>query len=144
MKTNYFKSIIPKEYLFDLLHKICRIENSNYVLNYCSYKSGLFNNLIQEFIQICKPYYLNNKQTYVTRELTYKSFLTVVRHICKINNIHYSHHIKYNKSEYEIVYIINTINTINTIESLSAISVPTIPLHIETIEPIETKTEDSI
>jgi hypothetical protein len=127
MKTNYFKSIIPKEYLFTLLHKICRIENLKYVLNYCSYKSGIFNNLIQEFISICKPYYLTNKQTYVTRELTYKSFLTVVRHICKTNNIQYNHHIKYNKSEYEIVYIINTssdsnISTTDNIETNTIIS----------------------
>jgi hypothetical protein len=107
MKTKYFKTPIPKEHLFSLLDRICKIEDSKYVLNYCSYKSGMFNDLIKPFFLLCSPYYLQNKQNYVSREITYKSFLTIVRHICKTNNIVYSHHIKYNKSEYEILYLIN-------------------------------------
>jgi len=57
-------------------------------------------------MQFCVPYYLKTKQIYATKEITYKSFLTVVRHICKTNHIPYTNKIKYNKSEYEIIYYI--------------------------------------
>lgn len=117
MKSNYFKSIIPADHLFGLLKIICSTENNEYMLNYCSYKSGMFNNVIAPFMESCLPYYLVNKQFYVTRPLNYKSFLTVVRHICKTNSINYRHKIKYNKSEYEIVYYIQKIDGDNHIST---------------------------
>lgn len=107
MKSKYFKEIIPANHLFGLLQRICKIEHNEFILNYCSYKSAIFYDLISPFMEICLPYYLSNKQSYVTKPLTYKSFLTVVRHICKTNGIFYRHQIKYNKSEYEIVYYIH-------------------------------------
>ena len=106
MKSNYFNQIIPKTHLYTLLNRICRIEQNTYILNYNSYKSGMFYDLISQFMQFCVPYYLKTKQIYATKEITYKSFLTVVRHICKTNHIPYTNKIKYNKSEYEIIYYI--------------------------------------
>jgi hypothetical protein len=125
MKSKYFKSVIPAENLFGLLKSICSTENNEYMLNYCSYKAGMFNNVIAPFMESCLPYYLVNKQVYITRPLTYKSFLTVVRHICKTNSINYRHKIKYNKSEYEIVYYIQKIELCKNI-STQTISLPQI------------------
>lgn len=110
MKTSYFKQNIPSTILFSLLKELCVVNNNCYVLNIYSFQRGTHNGMIQTFMSDCVPYYLENKQMYATKELTYKSFLTVVRHICKTNNIQYDRHIQYHHSTYQIVYNIHLLD----------------------------------
>lgn len=113
MKTNYFREPIPPTILFSLLTDLCMVNNKCFIIDMASYNNGLHKGVIQNFMEQCRPYYNPSKQFYTTNELTYKSFLTVVRHICKINSIHYSHHIQYCHSIYQIVYHIQTPDNIN-------------------------------
>jgi hypothetical protein len=106
MSTQIFKKDIPNEILFDLLENICMKNEKHYVLNTNSFKKGIFNESIHQFIEICKPYYHNSKKKYLEKKLTYNSFITIVRQICNYNKLTYTSQIKYNKSSYDIVYII--------------------------------------
>jgi hypothetical protein len=46
------------------------------------------------------------------KPLNYKSFITIIRQICKFNNIQYQNFIKYEKSSYNIYYYIYIPNNI--------------------------------
>ncbi len=104
MKTNYFSEPIPSSLLFNLLQELCVVCNNYFIMDMPTYYNGIHKGLIQKFVADCNPYYLPSKRFYTTTELTYKSFLTIVRHVCKINNIPYSNHIQYCHSIYQVVY----------------------------------------
>ena len=106
MSIQIFKNKIPNEHLFDLLNKICIKNDNHYILNNISFKKGLYENYIDNFFESIKPYYHNSKKKYLERKQTYNNFTTIIRQICNHNNIIYTSKIKYEKSEYEIIYII--------------------------------------
>ena len=106
MASQIFKSKIPTNLITELLEAICSKNEKYYIMNNDAFKKGLFNNVIPNFIDECKPYYHLSKQKYLDRKLTYNSFMTIVRQICKLNKITYTSHIKYDKSEYDIIYFI--------------------------------------
>ena len=106
MSTQIFKKDIPNDLLFNLLEGICMKNDKHYILNGESFKKGVFNDSIQQFFELCKPYYHNSKKKYIEKKLTYNSFVTVVRQICNYNKLTYVSQIKYTKSSYDIVYII--------------------------------------
>lgn len=106
MSSQIFKHPIPNELLLNLLDSIAVKTEKCYVLNYNSYKKGIFDNTINNFIENCKPHYHLSKRKYLERKLTYNSFITIVRQICNSNKITYTSQIKYDKSTYDIVYYI--------------------------------------
>lgn len=106
MSKQIFKNLVPIDMLFSLLETICIKEENKFVFNNNSYKKGIFENSIQPFIESCRPYYHNSKQKYLNKKLTYNSFTTILRQICKSNNITYTSQIKYEKSNYDIVYYV--------------------------------------
>jgi hypothetical protein len=106
MISQIFKNQIPNELLIKILNNIAVKNDKCYVLNNNSYKKGLFNESIQNFIGECLPYYHLSKRKYLERKLTYNSFITIIRQICNFNNIVYTSQIKYDKSAYDIVYYI--------------------------------------
>lgn len=99
-----FKKDVPIIILFDLLDQICLKTNKYYVIDLNSYKKLLFYNLDERFSELMFDYYHTSKQFYVTRKMTYNSFINIVRHICKYDNIMYTSQLKYNESKYNIVY----------------------------------------
>jgi hypothetical protein len=104
MSSQIFIKPIPQTILFDLLDKICIKNNKYYILDKISYKKGEYLQLLNSFYEELLPYYYLSKQFYLTRKQTYSTFITIVRQLCKKNNIHYSSKIIYNKSSYDIVY----------------------------------------
>lgn len=106
MSNQIFKKHLPKENLFVLLNKICMKNEKHFVLNNDSFKKGIFNEEINKFFEECKEYYHTSKKKYLERKITYNSFITVIRQICKLNKITYTSQIKYDKSQYDIIYII--------------------------------------
>ena len=104
MTNQIFKNILPIEILIDLLKDICSKINDYYTIDINSYKRGIFTNKINEFLEKCKPYYHKSKHKYLERKLTYNNFVTVVRQICNQNKIAYTSKIKYDKSDYNIIY----------------------------------------
>jgi len=106
MSKQIFKNPIPIDMLFSLLDTICIKEENKYIFNNNSYKKGIFENSIPPFIDSCRPYYHNSKHKYLDKKLTYNSFTTILRQICKCNNVKYTSQIKYEKSKSDIVYYV--------------------------------------
>lgn len=106
MASQLFKTKIPNKLLIDLLDDIAIKSEKCYVLNNNSFKKGVFNNSITKFIEDCKPYYYKSKHKYLDRKINYNSFITIIRQICKYNKITYISQIKYDRSNYDIVYYI--------------------------------------
>lgn len=104
MSSQIFKNHVPNEILIELLDNIAIKSDKCYIINNDSYKKGIFNNLINEFIIKCVPYYHISKRKYLERKLTYNSFITIIRQICNYNKITYTSQIKYDKSTYDIIY----------------------------------------
>ena len=75
-------------------------------MNKASYKKSIFNDKLKNFLEKIESYYHNSKKYYVTRKLNYSKFITIIRQICKHNNILYTSKIKYDKSNYDIIYYI--------------------------------------
>jgi len=107
MSIQIFKNKIPNNYLFDLLKKICVKTKEVYIINNISFKKGMYNNLITDFFELIRKYYHISKRKYLDKTLTYNSFITVVRQICKFNQLTYKNEIKYDRSTYEIIYYIS-------------------------------------
>ncbi len=107
MKNQLFRKQIPSQIVFDLLEKICLVKTETYYLiNHNAYKKLLFYKYEQPFLDEIIHYYYFSKQFYVTRPLSYKSFINLIRQICNNSNIHYTSLIKYSDSEYDIQYTI--------------------------------------
>jgi len=104
MSKQIFKHDVPRSLLFNLLEKISLKTDKYYVIDINAFRKFLFHKLDKPFIQTMLNYYHLSKQFYVTRKMTYNSFINVVRHICKNINIMYTSQIRYNESEYNIVY----------------------------------------
>ena len=108
MSSQIFKKNINNDIFFKLLDHISIKTDKYYIVDNISYKKGIFTNSIPNFLEECKSYYyLSKRKTYLERNLTYNSFITVIRQICNFNNITYTSQIKYDKSKYDIVYHIH-------------------------------------
>ena len=106
MSSQVFKEAIPINILFDLLDEICTKHNNHYLLSKTSFQKAKFHNLIVPFCDNIKKYYHNSKTYYTTRSIDYNKFITIIRQICRLNNISYASKICYNKSTYDILYYI--------------------------------------
>jgi len=104
MNSQIFIKPIPQSILYELLEQICVKNKNYYILDKISYKKGEYLQLLEPFYKLLMPYYYLSKQFYLTRKHNYSSFITIVRQICRNNNIHYSSKIIYNMSSYDIVY----------------------------------------
>lgn len=104
MPSQIFKQRVPNDMLFKLLDNTCLKNEKHYTFTIESYKKGIFNNSIIQFLNECVPYYFVSKRIYLKCPPTHKGFLTVLRQICNHNNITYTSQIKYDKSTYDIVY----------------------------------------
>jgi len=104
MSTQIFKNTIPTEKIFNLLDSLCVKNNKHYFFDSNSFKKGIFTEEINKFLEEYKPYYHISKRKYLEKNLTYNMFITVLRQICNSNKIIYTSQIKYDKSNYEIIY----------------------------------------
>lgn len=109
MPNIIFKSDISNNILYDFLNLYCCIENGFYIMDKLTFKKYEYNNKIQDFFNLLKDYYKNSKKYYLERDITYNNLLTIIRHICKYNNIEYNYKIKYDKNKYYINYYIKNV-----------------------------------
>ena len=71
-------------------------ESDYIVFNMDIFKKTKYNGEVEKFLESSKPYYRKSKQHYLDREdITFNQFVTVLRQICKQNNIRYSSKVKY-------------------------------------------------
>ena len=106
MSNQIFKSNPDNKFLFDLLQKICIKNEKYYLIDKISFRKGLLSDDIKTFFTSLVSHYHASKLYYINRDITYNSFLTVVRHVCKANEVRFISKIKYDKSKYEIIYYV--------------------------------------
>jgi len=106
MPSQLFKSKIPDAQFIYFLDSVCVKTDRHYTLNKDDFKRGVFNDTIQQFLVDCIPFYHISKRAYLEKKLTYNSFTTVLRQICKHNSFTYTSQIQYDRSIYNIIYFI--------------------------------------
>ena len=107
MSKQIFRRTVPLNVLTDLLEEICLITDKYYLVDYNAYKKFIYDReKMETFLKSIHDYYQISKRHYVTREITYNNFLTIVRQITRSHNIEYTSQIRYNESNYNIVYFI--------------------------------------
>ena len=102
-----FTKKIPIEMLYIFFDKIGIKKDKHYVFNYNCFRVMIYHNYNEEFIQSLLEYYTPSKLYYLTRPITYNSFVTIIRQICKINNVEFKTKILYQHSIYNIEYYIS-------------------------------------
>lgn len=108
---NIFKNKMPIGILFQLFDKVMPSDIHQYILTKSVFKIISMNNYLEPFLKECMNYYTNSMQKkYILKpSMTYKCFLTIVRQICRINEIDFYYKLKYSHSDYEIIYYINMV-----------------------------------
>ena len=108
MSSQIFKTNVPNEVFFSFIESIkSNNDDTNMiVINNDSYKRSTLKNELQDFLDKILECYHISKIHYVTLKMSYYKFTTVIRQICKQNQISYTSKIKYFRSTYEIIYYI--------------------------------------
>ena len=104
MSSQIFKKIYPKDKFITFLKKYCKYNDNYLTFSKNAFKKIKLDKVEQDFFDELKDYYHKSKLFYVNRKPIYKYFITVIKHICKINNIPYNSKILYYKSTYELNY----------------------------------------
>ena len=106
MKNQIIKKNV--EFFEDFIKENFTLENSCYIFNHIVFKRLLFQDKVYKFLERLQEYYYKNKHYYITRNpITFNQFNTVLRQICKKNDLEYISKIKYNSSKYNIEYYIS-------------------------------------
>ena len=106
--SQIFRNPIPIIYVYDLLEKVCdnSLSDIHYIFSMSSYKKLCYHGYDTEFLQKIIPYYHYSKQYYVQRPQNYKTFSTLIRQICKFNDIVIFSKMNYYNSSYIMEYFI--------------------------------------
>ena len=102
--TNFFIKPVDNNTIIELLKTNCVRINNYYIFDTISFRKGEYNESIKLFVEHCTLCYKPKYHFYLTRKLTAKSFLTIMRQICNNNNIIFTNEIKYSNSTYETIY----------------------------------------
>lgn len=106
MNSQIFKERVPLSILFSLLDNIALKKNNYYLFDMNAYKKMIYNEYHIQFCEDLKEYYHKGKQFYLDRQMSYNTFTTILRQICKHEAIMFTSKINYNKSKYNIDYTI--------------------------------------
>lgn len=97
---------IPMETLYHVLDQICVKKDKYYLIDFNAFRLLQFHKLYPGFSKKIIDAYKPSKQYFVTRALTYNSFITIVRHICRVNRVEFDTKFNYQHSQYNIDYYI--------------------------------------
>lgn len=90
--------------IYKFLKNLADKYDNYYIINYHTFNRSKLNGNFKKLIDYLLPLYYKSKQFYLTRELKYTYFLTIIRQICKSCSILYNYKIKYLSSKYMIEY----------------------------------------
>jgi hypothetical protein len=106
MSSQTFRRPIPVKLLFDLFDQICLKTDKYYLVDMNSYKKMMYLQLHIPFIEDIVDYYHAAKQFYVRREMSYNSFVNIVRQACVINGLTREKQVRYTNSKYTVEYLL--------------------------------------
>ena len=106
MKNQIIKKHV--DFFDDFIKENFILENDYYIFNNIVFKKLEYENKIPDFLEQLKSYYFKNKHYYLERNpITYNQFNTLMRQICKNNDLMFKTKIKYQSSKYTIEYYIH-------------------------------------
>ena len=95
-----FVKKVPFQILLDFLYPPCNImDNILYIDKFTFDLINTNRDKIIIFLSKIKKYYQPSKRMYLFREFNYKSFSTILRQICRINDVKYISKYLYEKSK---------------------------------------------
>jgi len=106
MASQNFRRPIPLQILFELFDQICLKTDKYYLVDLNSYKKMMYMELNKKFVEDIVEYYHAAKQFYVRREMSYNSFINIVRQACKINKLVAENQVRYQNSKYTIEFLV--------------------------------------
>ena len=106
MPNQIFKKSVPDNILFDFLSQITKLSGNYFYIDKYSFKKAVFLNIVDDFIAKLDEYYYSSKKHYIQRKINFNRFITILRQICKFNNIPITSEISYERSTYKISYFI--------------------------------------
>jgi hypothetical protein len=112
MSKQLFVEPVPLSYLTKILERCCIKRKTYYQLDENAYRIMVFHGLHEPFLAKIIDHYHLAKQFYVTRRLTYVSFVNLIRQICKSHNVPMVSKTKYNESKYTIEHFVYLVNEI--------------------------------
>lgn len=102
MKCNRIFKVKPdKEQFIDFLKEICIIENKNFIFYDELYKKS--KTVIDKYFLDLKNNYHNSKLEYI-KDINFNKCITLIKQICKINDIEFTSKRKYFNNTYKIYY----------------------------------------
>jgi hypothetical protein len=106
-----FKSQVDIGIVYDLLDQIATKLDKWYVIDATCFRLLKFHSdtLYANFVERLMPHYHLSKQFYLTRELTYNSFTTIIRQICNINGVVFERKNRYNQSMFSTDYFVQRV-----------------------------------
>ncbi len=112
MSNQIFKNNFSTDDFFTILYSVCDICKINniecIVINHTSFNKIKYYDVLIPFCNKLKNHYHVSKHKYITNVNSYNKFITIIRQICKANNIIYINKCVYIKSKYEPVFYILT------------------------------------
>ena len=99
--SKVFKKTYPYDTFVKYLSDICIQEKDGYLFDISLYKKAVFLEKIQPFIDDLDEYYKESKKHYIHKKMNYKSFITILRQLCKRLEIRYDNSMKYLHNSYQ-------------------------------------------
>ena len=106
MRHNVFCKEIPLDVLWTFLEDVCVHEDTYFFIDKNMFAKMIFERKHLQFLDSLRYYYFKSKHHYLSYDMTYNSFVTIVRQICNYHNCSYLKRKKYNHSDYTMCYFI--------------------------------------
>ena len=102
------KPSLEKETITKIIKSITTYDEKKeiYIFSNVEYKRMCYHEQTKDILKTLRPHYYESKRFYLDRKLTFKSFSTILRQICKFVKIDISSRVVYTKSDYMIIYTI--------------------------------------
>lgn len=106
MKNQLLKGFVEEFEPF--IKKHCMQEENKYIVDVNTFKKISYEDELTKFIETLKKYYYKNKFYYLDESsMTYNRFSTIIRQVCKNNDVSYVRDVKYIMSKYTVSYKIS-------------------------------------
>lgn len=106
MKNQLLKGFVEEFEPFIKQH--CMQEEGKYIVDFNVFKRLMYDDDLSKFMELLKNYYYKNKYYYLEESnMTYNRFSTIIRQLCKNNDVTYERNIKYIMSKYTVSYKIS-------------------------------------
>lgn len=103
MKNQIIKKHV--DFFNSFIQTHCVKENDYYISNYLVFKKLIFENQMEIFLHKLHDYYYQNKHYYLKRDpISYNQYNTILRQICKVNEVKLEPIIRYTASKYDAEY----------------------------------------